>query len=323
MEYLIESIRKNLDYNIRIDESSKFMCLTDLQEAYNKLRFKNNWKQKRIDSILSSTDNATRIYYILKKRGYIKEDTLDDFIDFVNKFSLVKAMKKYNAYISKGARESRIVMCDPCIWFMIAYELNESMYADIATSVDLNGLIDVIETNNIYNKTLKLCESISCEDAKEIINKINWIISRSNNIDIKNTKKHATDDINKIQSFIEISIKIGDIKNKEDLLLYLKRIYECGVVKPSNTQRFKTYIIKDIVSGLYKIGRSSNIEKRFKQISSVAINSILYATLDFDIEEKLHKELKSYSRSNEWFDIPESEIVKIVNKYKFKLTQIV
>ena len=321
MEYLIESIRKNLDYEIRVDESNGFMCLTDLQEAYNRLRFKNNWKQKRVDNILSSTDNATRVYYILNKRGYIKEETLDDFIDFVNTFSLVKAMKKYGAYVSKGARESKVVMCDPCIWTMIAYELNESMYANIVASMDLGELINIVETDNIHNKTLEFCESIDCNEAMEIIDKINWIISRTKNIKSVDASKCVNENIEKIQSFIEISIKIGDIKNKEDLLSYLKRIYECNVIKPIGSQKFKTYIIKDVSSGLYKIGRSSNIYKRFKQINSIAVNSILYATLEKDVESILHKELGEYLKRNEWFDIPDNEINRIISKYKFKLNK--
>jgi len=80
----------------------------------------------------------------------------------------------------------------------------------------------------------------------------------------------------------------------------------------------KTYLIFD--GFYYKIGRSINIEKRFKTIKSNNPNAILLAYTDFDIEYKLHNKYSQYAYYNEWFLIKDDNIIKeLLNEYDTKV----
>ena len=51
---------------IKQDTKNSFLSLTDLQEAYAVGRLNEGWKDKRVNEVLSSRDNAERMYYILE-----------------------------------------------------------------------------------------------------------------------------------------------------------------------------------------------------------------------------------------------------------------
>ena len=95
------------------------------------------------------------------------------------------------------------------------------------------------------------------------------------------------------------------------------------------TQKNQLYFIKQKDTNFYKIGISSDIEKRFKAIQngnpselSIYYNEVFYLC---DIIEKcLHKFFESQHIRGEWFEIPDDEIndlIKKINKIPFKYEQ--
>lgn len=77
----------------------------------------------------------------------------------------------------------------------------------------------------------------------------------------------------------------------------------------------KTYLIFDGI--YYKIGRSINIEKRFKTIKSNNPNAKIVAYSNMDIEYTLHNKYKEYCYHNEWFLIDDLFVVKnLLNEYE-------
>lgn len=79
----------------------------------------------------------------------------------------------------------------------------------------------------------------------------------------------------------------------------------------------KTYIIKNTLNGLFKIGRSSNIKNRL-----ITINSILggvcdlILTINHDCESMLHCNYSNQNVFGEWFILSENDICDIAD-YSF------
>ncbi len=83
----------------------------------------------------------------------------------------------------------------------------------------------------------------------------------------------------------------------------------------------KTYLIFDGI--YYKIGRTTNIEKRFKTIKSNNPNAILLAYINSDIEQELHNKYREYVYYNEWFLIKDENITKeLLNEYNIHIEYI-
>ena len=76
----------------------------------------------------------------------------------------------------------------------------------------------------------------------------------------------------------------------------------------------KTYFAIDD-SGLIKIGRSNDWEKREKQLKTGNANIKIILVLQEDVEVELHKKFYDYQYSGEWYRISKDDINKIINNY--------
>ena len=85
----------------------------------------------------------------------------------------------------------------------------------------------------------------------------------------------------------------------------------------SNNRLVFTYIMKDKFSGLYKIGRSKKPVFREKTLLAQLPSIILEFLLPFNIENRLHIELKSKRIRGEWFNLNNNELKSLINRYKF------
>lgn len=92
-------------------------------------------------------------------------------------------------------------------------------------------------------------------------------------------------------------------------------IYNLGnLLLPIKKLDIHTYIIKDKLNR-YKIGRSSNLDKRMSQISSSNPNIELILVIPYNVEHKLHKEYEHKNVGGEWFNLSENDILNIKKKY--------
>lgn len=80
----------------------------------------------------------------------------------------------------------------------------------------------------------------------------------------------------------------------------------------------KTYIMKDLSNGFFKIGRSISPVNRERTLMSEKPTIKLIATLNKDIEKLLHKEFNHVRLRGEWFNLKDDEIKYIISHYKFK-----
>jgi hypothetical protein len=107
-----------------------FFSLSDLQTAYNKEAIRNGWTIRKYQDLLSSIDNLERIYYILYQQGYINYE-IQEFMKRAENETPAKLLKKLGAYKTTGARQTKLVACDPYIWTLLAMEMNPKFYAKV------------------------------------------------------------------------------------------------------------------------------------------------------------------------------------------------
>jgi hypothetical protein len=77
----------------------------------------------------------------------------------------------------------------------------------------------------------------------------------------------------------------------------------------------KTYLIKDASSGLVKIGRSTQIQRRLSVIKTGNPSAYLIGHINADVESDLHGQFASLRISGEWFNLGDSEIQQMKNDY--------
>lgn len=94
-------------------------------------------------------------------------------------------------------------------------------------------------------------------------------------------------------------------------------------VLKKETKKGIIYILKDLQSGFYKIGiTTQTIKSRVKELSTGNPNLLVIATTDytdnfFSKETQIHNELKHKRIANEWFNLNKEELEKIIKKYNF------
>jgi len=116
-------------------------------------------------------------------------------------------------------------------------------------------------------------------------------------------KKHC-------ENLIQEMLKDEAIKN-----LALKQV-EYSISKNTNTNKGFVYIISG-EDNLYKVGYTSDLNKRIKNFNHYNINSDLVFCIQsefaFDLEGKAHKFLLPFNESGEWFRLNKQNLIKAIS----------
>ena len=116
------------------------------------------------------------------------------------------------------------------------------------------------------------------------------------------------DDINRL--------KVIESEN-EDRIFFLE---ECinknvGMKRRDSSKEVKTYLMKDNLTKLYKIGRSKNPLNRERTLQSEKPSIKMVKVWSENIETKLHKEYSNYRVRGEWFKLTKVQVKYICTKY--------
>lgn len=85
----------------------------------------------------------------------------------------------------------------------------------------------------------------------------------------------------------------------------------------------KTYLIKDTKTGLIKIGRSENPQKRLFSLQCGNTNKLeLIHVIDANIEQKLHYKFAHKRLRGEWFNVELGEVVSYVESMDLSAYQV-
>ena len=87
-----------------------------------------------------------------------------------------------------------------------------------------------------------------------------------------------------------------------------------GTLKNPQKGRMWTYIATDL-SHTYKIGQSTDIEKRISDLAIGNPNLRLVFTIQADVESRLHKTFKDKNYFGEWFTLSKDDIKRIQLEY--------
>lgn len=96
-------------------------------------------------------------------------------------------------------------------------------------------------------------------------------------------------------------------------------LHNISIKKQPNKESNCTYIIKSLNTGLTKIGRSTDPNKRFEDLKRNRFDDtlIFLAYINKDLENILHSEFSEFRVKYEWFNLDSETINNILSKYNF------
>lgn len=94
---------------------------------------------------------------------------------------------------------------------------------------------------------------------------------------------------------------------------YLNLIHEVKKLK-NHPSKMRTYLMKDLNTGLYKIGRSKNPAARESTLQSEKPTIKMVKVWEEDIEKELHRMYEKERVRGEWFNLSEIQVKFITSK---------
>ena len=210
---------------IRQETKTGMLNLSDLQSAYDKVKYEKDWvSNKTSDDVLRNPTNHERIYYILEKQGFIKPQ-ICGFMEEMKKPA--KALKKYKAYKTTGARETRTVWANPYVWLLVAMEMNPELYATTVIWLGDNLITNRIEAGDFFNEFTKSVKSI-CNNPNyiKLAMALNHIVFGIHETGIRNnaTQSQLLELID-VQKKLAFVIDSKFIKTHSQLLSFMRDMY--------------------------------------------------------------------------------------------------
>ena len=210
---------------IRQDTKDGFLSVTDLQEAYFRARMEKGWPDRRVEHILSNNQSSERIYYVLEKQGIIKTG-FPAFIEEIKNSSLVKVMKKYGVYKTRGARENKQTLCDPYIWVLLAMELNPELYATVVIWLGDNLITNRIEAGDKYNDLCRAAAKFNDVNYAQMGRALNYVVFNQHEKMLRNkVTQQELKEIDNIQKSLAFAIDMGYIKTFDALMMEFRKLW--------------------------------------------------------------------------------------------------
>lgn len=213
---------------IRQETKKGFLCLSDLQTAYDKEAIKWGWSSKKYTDLLNSTSNLERIYYILYQQDYIKMD-FNAFMNQVETETPAKLLKKLGAYKTTGARKTKFVSCDPYIWVLFAMEMNPKFYATSIVWLTDHLIINRIEAGNFYRALTDAIRKWNPDGNQYITlaKALNHIIFGRHEAGIRNAAStRELKELEDLEKKMAFAVDMGYITSWDMLLTELRKIYQ-------------------------------------------------------------------------------------------------
>lgn len=198
---------------------NSFLCLSDLQKAYEVARWKNGWSDRRINDIVSGIDFKERVYYILKERCIIETDIVV-FMKMLEDKGITNALKGLGVWKTTGRGSNRSVYVDPYIWVMIALEMNPFLYAKVIMWLTDTLIFDRIEAGTEFKPMNSAIKSIvATPDYPKYAIAINKKVFGHHQPGMRNlASARELSKITKIEQFVVNAIELGLIKDEDGVM---------------------------------------------------------------------------------------------------------
>jgi hypothetical protein len=214
------------DTTVRQEPDTKFLSLTDLGKATDKVKDIYGRSNRDINQILSNKVNQERIFYMLKNQGIITNWGFIDFMKKVEDDGVINVLKKLKVYKTNGKGKDRIVNCNAYIWVLVAMEMNPKLYAMVITRLGDKVLNNKIKISEIDKGLKQSMQKLHNANYAEIEKGINYIIYNKHKTGIRNNSTiEQLKELEELEKNIALSIDMGYVNSYEQLLVDLRTIY--------------------------------------------------------------------------------------------------
>lgn len=217
--------RELLGIIIRQKTENGFLCLTDLQYAFDKARIEYGWSDRRINDIVSTQTFKERIYYILKELKII-ETEFTAFIEMLDNQGIVESFKKLQIWEMKGKGSERLVWVNPYIFVGIALEINPKLYAATVIWLTDSLIFDRKEAGGNYlPMNIAIDKKLGLSEYWKYAILINEKIFGKHEKGIRNlASKEDLKKITKLEEIITMLINMEYVKSEYDLINAINKI---------------------------------------------------------------------------------------------------
>ena len=211
--------RELLGTIIKQRTEDSFLCLTDLQNAYDKARIEFGWSDRDISNILSTQTLKERVYEILLELKLI-EPRIDGFMENIKTKGLTTYYKELNIWNMKGRGENRQVWVNPYIFIAIALEMNPKLYAKTVIWLTDSLIFDRKEAGGLYlPMNIAINTKLNLDNYYTYAMAINQKVFGFHEKGIRNlADKKDLKKISILEEFITSSINMNFIKTESDIL---------------------------------------------------------------------------------------------------------
>jgi hypothetical protein len=208
-------------FGVIVSQETKdgFLSLTELVAAYEKARAIHGWSEINISSVMQSSKNSDRIYYILKDNGLVNIE-ISSFTEQCKNEGVTKVLKNLGVWKTTGRGENRMTMCHPYIWVSIALELNPMIYSKVITFITDSLIVERIDACNGYRPMMEAIGTVvECPDYKKYAVAINKKVFGKHEFGMRNAA--TTEELRKvsdIEKFLTRLIEQGIIDDDKSIM---------------------------------------------------------------------------------------------------------
>ena len=84
-------------------------------------------------------------------------------------------------------------------------------------------------------------------------------------------------------------------------------------------RKYKTFIMKDSSTNLYRVAKAEDIEKRFKVLYALNPNLTIAFVVNDNVKSNILKDFESKATGQDWLSLNDDDIQTIKIKYKVEL----
>jgi hypothetical protein len=190
----------------------------------------------------------------------------------------------------------------------------------------IDEFVGILRINSLLSSFERLCHILNAEQPDVLEFKqsgCEWFLKISFNGKLPNELVPVKVFVSSFNNHPGVICKEGEMWFNHPFLCSVAKLME-SIIKNERTSKdgtasgYKTYIMVDENSGLYKIGKSRNPTVREATLGGQIPKIKILFVCDKDIEREIHTEFSDKRVRGEWFNLSMDDVLDTANKYGFK-----
>lgn len=222
---MISSDRTIFGQVVRQETKTGMLNVSDLEKAANKRNVLNGYSVKHLSELMSRKENIERIFYILEKQMLINVD-LSTFIEHVDNHGITTTLKKFGAWKTTGARQTKTIWANPYIWMLLALEMSPEIYGTAICWLSDKLIVNRIEAGNFYKDLAAAMYRFKNVDYVKVAKALNFLVFGKHERGLRNlASTKELKQLEDIEKQIAFAINMGYINDSEQLVHELRKMY--------------------------------------------------------------------------------------------------